>query len=310
MFALKDSKKSGVVGSSALLLVLLMTILAACGGETTATTNTGDPEKPKLSLSELNVSVIPFENATEIIENTKPFAKALEKSLGVPVKINVSPNYTGTIEALSSGKVDVGWLGPFSYVLAADKYNAEAFAQQVYPDGSDSYRSYIITTPKTGIKNLADLKGKTFTFVDPASTSGNLIPRYTMTKGGIDPDKDVKGTFAGGHDASLLGVLSGKADAGAVASDTYAKLLSEGKFTDSEIVKVAESDPIPNAPIAYRKELSQSDKKLIQDAFINLKDPEALKAVNVGSFKAVANSKYDGLRDIAKTLNLDLTKLK
>jgi len=196
-------------------------------------------------------------------------------------------------------------------VLAADKYNAEAFVQQLYADGSDHYFSYIITTPKTGIKTLADLKGHSFTFVDPASTSGNLIPRYTLTKAGLNPDTDLKGTYAGGHDSSLLAVLSGKADAGAVASDTYAELQKDGKFKEGDFTIISKSDPIPSSPIAFRKELNQGDKDLIKQAFVNMKDAKALAAVNAaGGFKVTSNSTYDGLREVAKSLNLDLTKLK
>jgi phosphonate transport system substrate-binding protein len=256
------------------------------------------------------LGIIPAENSTKVFDDNKPFAEALSKQLGVPVRLTVGTNYTATIEALSSGKIDVAWFGPFSYVLAADKYNAEAFGLILGTKGETNYYSYIITSPKTGLKTLADLKGHSFSFVDPASTSGNLIPRYTMTKAGLDPDKDVKGVFAGGHDASLLGVVSGKTDAGAVASDIYASLLASGKFKESDIVIIAKSDPIPNSPVAYRKELSAADKEAIKAAFFAIKDPAALKAANTGGFAPITDKTYDGLRDVAKTLNLDLTKLK
>lgn len=265
---------------------------------------------PKISLKELKFGAIPAENATKVLDDTKPFAEALSKELGIPVKLTVGTNYTAVIEALSSGQIDVAWFGPFSYVLASSKYNAEAIALQIGSNGATSYESYIISTSKTGIKTLADLKGRTFSFVDPASTSGNLIPRFTMFKNGLDPDKDVKGTFAGGHDASLLGVISGKTDAGAVASDTYEKLIKEGKIKDGEVNIVSKSDPIPNSPIAVRKELSANDKAAIRAAFTSIKDPAVLKSLNVQGFQETSDSTYNVLRDIATTLKLDLTKLK
>jgi phosphonate transport system substrate-binding protein len=264
----------------------------------------------KISLAKVRLGLIPAENATSTIENAKPFAAAIEKELGVPVELFVGNNYTATIEALASAKIDIAWFGPFSYVLASDKYNAEAILLQLGSKGETSYQSFIITNPKTGINTLADLKGKSFSFVDPASTSGNLIPRYTLTKAGLNPDTDVKGVFAGGHDASLLGVIAAKTDAGAVASDIYQKLMDEGKFKAEEIKIVAKSDPIPNSPIAVRKELSAADKKIIQQALLKIKDPAALKAIISSGFIETTNSTYDGLRDIAKVLNLDLTKLK
>jgi len=265
---------------------------------------------PKISLAKLNFGAIPSENATKVLDDTKPFAEALSKQLGIPVDLFVGNNYTAVIEALSSGKIDVAWFGPFSYVLASGKYNAETVALQLGANGETTYNSFVITTAKTGIKTLNDLKGKTFSFVDPASTSGNLIPRYTLIKAGIDPDKDVQGTFAGGHDASLLGVISGKTDAGAVASDVFANLVKSGKVSESDVIIVAKSDPIPNSPIAVRKELSAGDKAAIKAAFLNVKDPADLKSFNTAGFVENSDKLYDGLRDVAKILNLDLTKLK
>ncbi len=277
---------------------------------TAAATTAAASSAPKISLKKLNLGAIPAENTTKVLDDTKPFAEALSKQLGIPVEVFVGNNYTAVIEALSSGKIDVAIFGPFSYVLAADKYNAQAILLQLGKDGSNSYNSLIVTSSKTGIKTLADLKGRSFSFVDPASTSGNLIPRYTMTKNGLDPDKDVQGTFAGGHDASVLGVISGKTDAGAIASDVFANLIASGKVKESDVVVVNKSDPIPNSPVAVRKELSDGDKAAIKAAFMNVKEKEALTALGTAGYIENTDKNYDLLRDIAKTLGLDLTKLK
>ena len=288
-----------------------MTSAAATSGATGSTSTSVDCSAgPKIGLKELNFGAIPAENAAKVLDDTKTFAAALSKQLCIPVKVYVGPNYTAVIEALSSGKIDAAIFGPFSYVLAADKYGAKVVALQLGIDGSKSYNSLIITTPATGIKTLADVKGHTFSFVDPASTSGNLIPRYTLTKVGIDPDKDVKGTFAGSHDVSLLGVASGKSEAGAVASDIFAKTVKDGKIKESDVVILAKSDPIPNSPVAVRKDMSDADATIFKNALMAVKDPEALKALNTAGFIENTDANYNTLRDVAKTLGLDLTKLK
>ncbi len=263
----------------------------------------------KLSLKTLRFGTIPAENATKAFDNAKPLADALSQQLGVPVEITVGTSYTAVIEALNSNKIDVAWFGPFSYLLAHDKYNAEAFALQLDVRGRDFYNSLIITTPKTGIKTLADLKGHSFSFVDPASTSGNLVPRYTLIQAGLDPDKDVQGIFAGSHDVSLLGVIAGKTDAGAVASDIYQSQIDSGKIKDGDVNIVAKSFNIPQSPIAYRKELTDGDKTLISQAFFSIKDPAVLKSANVGGFIPVEDAKYNPLRDLAKAEGIDLSKI-
>jgi phosphonate transport system substrate-binding protein len=108
----------------------------------------------------------------------------------------------------------------------------------------------------------------------------------------------------------LLGVVSGKTDAGAVASDVFASLVSQGKLKDTDVTVIAKSDPIPNSPVAVRKDLSDSDTAILKSALLNLKDADALKAINTAGFIDNSDSNYNTLRDVAKILNLDLTKLK
>lgn len=296
-----------------IVFACLMVVLAACGGsnQTAPTTTSNAPScKHPISMSQINFGVIPAESATSIQDATKPFSDALSKEVCKPVNLFVGTNYTSIITAMVSKKADVASFGPLSYILAADKGNAEAILRALAPaNKADHYYSYIITTPKTGIKTLDDLKGKTFSFTDPASTSGNLVPRYTLKNAGIDPDKDLKATYVGSHDLSLAAVLGGKVQAGAVASDTYDKLLQQGKFKDSDIVKVTQSFTIPEGPIAVRKDMSQSDKDAIQAAFLDITDPAALKAISAGGFIKDTDKSYDPIRDVAKKLGLNLDKL-
>ena len=293
-------------------IACIMIALTACGSSTgTATTSPTASNCPHaISMSALNFGVIPAESTTSVIDSTKPFSDALSKQICKPVHLFVGTNYTSIITAMVSGKADVAFFGPLSYLLAASKGNAEAILRELAPaNKADHYYSYIITTPKTGIKTLNDLKGKTFSFTDPASTSGNLVPRYTLKNNGIDADKDLKATYVGSHDLSLAAVLSGKVQAGAVASDTFDKLQQQGKFKASDIVIVSKSFAIPEGPIAVRKELSQSDKDAIQAAFLAITDPAALKAISSGGFIKDQDSTFDPIRDVAKKLNIDLQKV-
>lgn len=290
-----------------MILLTLVTTLAACG--TSSSVSAGSGSSNKLSLKELRLGLIPLENAQQEISDTTPLANLLSAKLGVPVKLTVGTNYTATIEALASNKLDVAWFGPFSYILANSKYGVKAILRQLTFDGSSTYNSLIITRPDSGIKTLADLKGHSFSYVDPASTSGNLVPRYTLVKAGLDPDKDVKGVFSGSHVASLTAVLSKKVDAGAVASDTFAQQMAKGTFKQGDLIVVSTSFDIPQSPLGVRKDMSASDATLVQSAFLSITDKDALMKAGAGGFIPGRDSDYDGLRDVARQLNIDVAKL-
>jgi phosphonate transport system substrate-binding protein len=290
------------------LTILLSLLLAACGGEVSPT----PINQPGAKITRLRFGAIPAENATRAIENTQPFAQALATETGLPVDIFVGNNYVAVVEALNTGKIDVALLAPFSYVLASGKYGIEAIAQQIGKGGTTEYNSLIITSWRTGIKDISQIKGKSFAFTDPASTSGYVVPRYYLTKAGINPESDIRGSFVQSHDASVLGVLSGRTDVGAVASDIYDRLVSAGTVKPTEITVLAKSDPIPNSAVAVRKNLNPDDKAKIKAAFLAIgqKYPEAMVSLTAEGFRSADDKLYDGLRTIAKELNLDLTKVR
>ena len=169
-------------------------------------------------LKVIRFGLIPSEDADKLVADSKPFISALEASIGIPIKPFVAIDYSAVIEALKSNQLEIGFLGPAAYVLAKDKVGApiEAVARGIMAEtGKSSYEGYIVTQPNSSIKTLKDLKGKTFAFVDPASMSGNFVPRFVFSENGIDPEKDFKSVFySGTHQASLIAVREGKVDAG------------------------------------------------------------------------------------------------
>lgn len=297
-------KKRGLI-LAGLLLIIGMVVLAGCGSSP-GTANVAQPQV-------LRVGTIPSEDATRMREAYKPLAAYLEKKLGMKVDLFVATDYTGAIEAMRAGKLDIALFGPFSYVLAADKANAEVFAVEKV-NGATTYKSIIVTRPDSGINSLQDLKGRTFAFVDPASTSGHLFPRAFMKKQSIEPDKDFKSlVFAGTHDAVELAVKNRKVDAGADSNKTYNKMKKEGLISDQDIKIIFESDPIPSSPWAWRKDLPAELKAKIKEAFLNMdkEAPDAFdKKKGQEAYLASTDDAYNVVRETAKILNLDLTKMK
>jgi len=174
-----------------------------------------------------------------------------------------------------------------------------------------SYQSIIIAGKDSNINTIADLKGRTFAFVDPGSTSGFMVPSAAMIKLGITPEKDFKQVmYSGGHDATIVAVGSGKVDAGSVADRIYERGCAKGLADCSKLKVVWTSPPIPNDPLLYRKTLSDDMKKKIRDAFFSVKNLAFGEMGTVARFDPASDKDYDPLREIASALKLDLRKMK
>ena len=266
-------------------------------------------ETPKEEITKIRMASFPTEDAKEQLENMEPLRLYMEKKLGVPVEFIVTSDYSGTIEAMRSKHVEVAWLGPFSYVLASKVAMAEALVGGVRKStGKTSYNSIIITRPDTGIKTVEDLKGHSFAFLDPASTSGYLVPMNMFKEKGIDPNKDFTETiFAGSHVAVQLAVANGGVDAGADNMPTYELMVEKGEIDPEKQVIIWTSEDIPPSPISVRGDLPQEWKDKIKAVFL---DPEAAAITHAEGkmmgYAEVKDSDYDGLREIATNLGLDL----
>tara|TARA_Y100000310_G_scaffold345796_1_gene470069 strand:+ start:4917 stop:5813 length:897 start_codon:yes stop_codon:yes gene_type:complete len=284
------------------LIMCLVIIVSGC--------QTGVEDKEEIKV--LKMGLIPASDAEEMLREYEPIKEYLSEKLDIPVEIQVTSDYTAAIEAMRSKHIDMAWFGPFSYVIAANVAGAEAIVNGVKEStGSASYKSIILTRSDSGIKTLDDLKGKSFAFVDPASTSGNLIPRKMLLENGIDPDKDFSTTYyAGSHTAVQLAISNGKVDAGGSSDNIFNRMLEEGQVDPGENVIIYESDPIPGSPIAVRKDLPTKLKGVIQIALITM-DQQTIHKVDgwggIARYQKVTDRDYDVIRETAKILGMDVT---
>ncbi len=257
----------------------------------------------------LRVALLPDENAATIIQNAQPLKKYLEDMLKKPVEMIVTTDYSSMIEAMRFGRIEVGYFGPFSYVLAKSKApEIEPFGVGV-EKGKPNYRSIVIATADGPVKEIADIKGKPFAFGDRASTSSHLAPRALLAKQGLIGDADYKVVHLGQHDAVARAVAAGQVPAGALSETIYRVLVENQKVDAARLRQIALSDPIPNYPMTMQGFLRPELKDAIKRAFLELKDPAILKLFRVEAIAAATDRDYDVLRDMAKVLDLDLAKL-
>lgn len=260
----------------------------------------------------LTVGFIPAEDSRAMVRQSQAILDIVAKHTGMKVDTFVGSDYNATIEALRAGHIDVALLGPFSYVLATTVAPVEAFAVTVVARTMQpSYKSIIIAGRDSKINSLADIKGRTFAFVDPGSTSGFMVPSAAFIRAGITPEKDFRQVvYSGGHDSTIVSVGGGKVDAGSVADRIYERACAKGLADCNKLKVVWESPAIPNDPLLYRKNLPEDMKKKIRDAFFSIKNLAFGEMGTVARFDPATDKDYDPIRDIATALKLDLKKMK
>ena len=258
----------------------------------------------------LKVALLPDESASTVIQNNQPLKDYLEQKLGKKIELIVTTDYSSMIEAMRFKRIDMGYFGPLSYVLAKSRSpEIEPFAALV-SGGKATYTSYLIANADSGIVKPEDVKGKTVGFGDPASTSSHLIPRSLLKALNLDAGKDYQFQHLGTHDAVARAVQAGNVQAGGISRPIFETLIERKVIDPAKVKVVGESRPIPNYPWTMRADLAPALKDKIRAAFLEMKDPAVLKPFKAEAFQPITDADYDVLRDAAKLLNLDLTKAK
>jgi phosphonate transport system substrate-binding protein len=262
----------------------------------------------------LVIGMVETEKIDQIRNVREQIRAYLQKKLGMPVQMVFSTDYVGVIEALRANKVDVAEMPPFAYVIATRTLKLTPLVTLGTNGKPVSYQSVIIVKGDSKIKSVADVKAQakdlTFCFVDPASTSGHLIPRAYLNSIGVNPDNAFKQTiFAGSHQASILSVKSGKIDVGCT-TDLIFNIMIENKLLKEGDVKVLwKSAPIVSDPIVIRSDINKDLAKKVQQAYLDMyhDNPKILsgfmkiffKDTIRRSYMVAHDSLFDGLRKIA-----------
>ena len=284
----------------------------ALGAALVLTVCAGLPRHASAQQRALTIGLIPAEDSQAMIESSRQVLDALQQQLGMPVKPFVATDYNGVIEALRAKKLDVAYLGPFSYVLASSVAEVEAFSVAVTKKtGQSAYRSVILARKDSGLRSVAELKGRNFAFVDPSSASGHLFPKAGLQQTGLDPETYFgRVVFSGSHDASILAVANKKVDAAAVADRIFNSAVAKGTVKQDDFVVLWSSRPIPESPMVWRKDLDPALKEKLAKALANLKDVKWGDQGVLNGFQPTSDAAYDVVRDTAKVLKLDLRGMK
>lgn len=255
----------------------------------------------------LRVSAIPDEAPTELLRKFKPLGAYLEQQLGMKVEFTPVADYPAVVEALATDRLDLAWLGGFTFVQVRLKTgNAIPLVQR---EQDAQFTSKFITA-NPDVTSLADLKGKTFAFGSVSSTSGSLMPRYFMLQDGIKPESHFSRVgYSGAHDATAAWVQAGKVDGGVLNASVWDKLVASGKV-DSNKVKVFATTPTYfDYNWTVRGTLDPALAEKIKAAFLAL-DPanpehKAILDLQAASrFIETSPENYKGIEDAARAADL------
>lgn len=273
-------------------------------------------------ITEFRIGLLGGENASDRLRANECLREKVEELLGVPTKLFAPADYNGVIEGLLGGNLDMAWLGASGYakVYLTDPEAVEPVLVKVNNDGSYGYYSIGFARVDSEINSLDDMKGKTFGFGDPNSTSGYLIPSIEIPKLGysMKPGEyfsDV--VFTGGHEQTIVAVFNGDIAGGVTWADglgewedgynsgALRKATDAGLVDMTEIKEIWRSPVIPEGPVVLSKKLPADVKEKMTTLMANLvkEDKECGYGVMAGEargFERITHEAYTSIIEARK----------
>lgn len=258
--------KKGIACVLLSAMVAFGSFAAGCGG------NSQEAEKKTFTIA-----YAPNESTTDSTDARSTLAKDLGKVINMEVKEIQASDYTAIIEALRTGKADMAYMGALAVAMGAERAGVTPIVMKA-PNGDKAqavYHSVFVTQKDNSeINSIKDFKGKTIAFVDPDSTSGNLVPTSEIMK--AFPDLHLTNekihtngeffeavSFSGKHQAGLQAVIKGDVDIVPISDQIMASEFKNGNADENAVKVVHSSAAIPAEAMVVSKTVNEDLKKAL-----------------------------------------------
>ena len=296
--------------------------LAGCLGDLA-----GDDDEVRMVLN-------PAEGDVDMMEQYQPLFEYLEGETGVEIDATETSSYTATVDAIRNDQAELADISPTGVIAAPDQMDVLGIRVAF---GADQYFSLVATTPDSDIETLEDIDGHDISGGDTLSVSGSLFPLFMLHDAGLDvgdaPDGDPVDFTTRHSDHSTAReelvqmdeVVAAGAGAFTLAphipqdqfSDQFADISAEydnAGSEDEELRLVAESDPIPRAPIVARTEWDDPVKDDIEEALLNateedLIDEESDEPLWFTGLEEGSVDNFEPIEDVMDALDLEFADL-
>jgi phosphonate transport system substrate-binding protein len=262
------------------------------------------PSSPSsAAVKPYRLGVVSFYNPRLMYLKYQPLVDYLSVRTGHPWELDISATYQRTVDALCNGELSLAYLGPFTYVRANAACGAVPIVR-LQTAGKPTYRSYVLVRVDSGIDSLQQLRGRSFGFGSPLSTSSHLVPRAMLEKAGLAVGTDVSCRYYYHHERAARAVLMREVAACGVRDIVATRFVGRG------LRILARSEPLPNFPLVVSSATPESLRRLLLEALVDIpqRDPLARRQMAgwdeelAGGFAPASDSEFDPIRSLAKRI--------
>jgi len=249
--------------------------------------------------AKLHVGIAPITSPVSGFQKHQALAERLGAAVNMEAELLTPDSYKATNAMLRQGKLDVAFV--CSGGFAAEPDAMDVLAAPLI-NGKMEYHALIIVPQNSPCKAFADLRGKSFLFVEEQSNTGKWYPcrmahQFSST---LKPQAFFSSTkFTGAHDISILAIASGLADGAAVSSNIYDRMIAGEPALKDRVRIIERSPPFPSPPVVVRKGFPAEVRRRLLQVLMTLPESpegrEILRGLGFDGFVPARNEDYAGI---------------
>lgn len=255
---------------------------------------------------ELVIGIEPEHNIFTQMERYRQLADYLTENSGIPIRLTIISRYGEVLQRFKALHLDGAFLNSYTATLAIDELGMQPIARSINLAGKGEVHGLIFTRRDSTIRRFAEMRGKSFAFVDPATTEGYLFPLALLKKHGV---KDINTFFSrhfytGSHASAISAVLDGRADLGVAKDWAYNSLVTKDSSIANELVILDKSPPIPGTTLCLKKDFPAEQKARLSEILLGMaqssKGREILKTIDSLRFTRAHQTDFNIVRQMKK----------
>lgn len=238
-----------------LLFGLVAIALLACGqDEGSKTPGPTFAAKAPEGGKEYVFAIHPLHNPVRLFEVYGPLVDYLNRNIpGTVFKLEASHNYEDFEKKLYARQVDFALPNPYQTL------NSLGHGYHVIAKMGDDYKftGVILVRRDSGIKQVADLKGKKVSYPARTALAATMMPQYYLQTHGLDVNRDIENLYVGSQESSIMNVYLGDVAAGATWPLPWEAFQKEYPDKARELEVKWETAPLINNGVVARDDVPE-----------------------------------------------------
>lgn len=229
-----------------------------------------------------------------------------QKNPGLNMQLEASLNYAAFEEKIKKRELEFALPNPYQTLMAVT-HGYKVFAKM----GDDAnFRGIIITRKDSGIKTIADLKGKIISYPALTALAATMMPQYFLFKNGLDVLNEVTNLYVGSQESSIINVYLKNSHAACTWPPPWLAFKQNNPDMAKELEVKWETQPLPNNGLVVRNDIPLEIVEKVRNTILSLPNSEEgqkiLSGIGLSRFESATEQTYDPVKKFLKQFTQSL----